>query len=161
MHRDLLTAPDVAELIADQFGELAGSTVTGPPVIVDTSALVSVAFGESDSALFRAAMVAGIGSSAISAVNAVEASTVIEGRQGNGGTDDLDRLYRTVALRIVPVDAAQADLAILAWRRFGKGRHPAALNLGDCFSYALTKATGGALLYKGNDFTQTDVVSAR
>jgi ribonuclease VapC len=59
-----------------------------------------------------------------------------------------------------PVDAAQASAAFAAWRRFGKGRHPAGLNLGDCFSYALARAAGAPLLFKGNDFAQTDIASA-
>jgi ribonuclease VapC len=59
-----------------------------------------------------------------------------------------------------PVDAAQAGAALAAWRRFGKGRHPAGLNLGDCFSYALARMSGGSLLFKGNDFAQTDIAGA-
>lgn len=63
-------------------------------------------------------------------------------------------------LVITPVDQVQAEAAVAAWRRFGKGRHPAGLNLGDCFSYALAKVTSAPLLFKGRDFGQTDLVSA-
>jgi ribonuclease VapC len=63
-------------------------------------------------------------------------------------------------MQVEPVTPAQADLALRAWRRFGKGRHPARLNLGDCFSYALASSLGARLLYKGDDFSQTDVSAA-
>jgi ribonuclease VapC len=72
----------------------------------------------------------------------------------------LDDLITVSEIAIVPVDQFQMRTAHIAYRDFGKGRHPAALNLGDCFAYALSKATGEPLLFKGNDFARTDIVSA-
>lgn len=96
----------------------------------------------------------------LSAAAAVEAGIVVEAKQGIEATDDLQRLIALIGVSTVPFDADQAVVAIAAWRRFGQGRHPAGLNLGDCFSYALAKVSGAALLYKGEDFSQTDVASA-
>ena len=77
-----------------------------------------------------------------------------------GGRSDLDEWLERRRIEIVPVDLALARLAADAFARFGKGRHPAALNYGDCFAYALAKANGAALLFKGTDFALTDVASA-
>lgn len=84
---------------------------------------------------------------------------MVQARQGPEAARDLDLLHARVATQIVPCDAEQVSAAIAAWRRFGKGRHPAALNLGDCFSYALARTSGEALLFKGRDFAQTDIRS--
>lgn len=86
-----------------------------------------------------------------------EAMIVIEGRKGPQGSMDLEFLLHSVRAEVVPFDAVQAELASSAWRRFGKGQHPASLNLADCCSYALAKLRGEALLAKGNDFAQTDI----
>jgi ribonuclease VapC len=96
----------------------------------------------------------------ISAAIRVELSFVIEGRKGEAGRVDLERLLQDGAFEVVSVTPQQALIAIDAFRRFGKGRHQAALNIGDCFSYALSIATGHSLLYKGDDFGRTDVRSA-
>jgi ribonuclease VapC len=72
----------------------------------------------------------------------------------------IDRLLAQARAEVVPFTAEHAALALEGWRRFGKGRHPAGLNLGDCFAYALAKARGEPLLFKGNDFAQTDVKAA-
>ena len=93
----------------------------------------------------------------ISAATLVETAIVIEARKGEFGRLELDLFVYEAGLDIVAFDAIQADLARLAWRTYGKGKHPASLNLGDCFSYALSKATGEPLLFKGNDFSQTDI----
>ncbi len=90
----------------------------------------------------------------------VELSFVIEGRKGEAGPDDLELLLRDGGFDVVSVTPKQADIAIGAFRRFGKGRHRAGLNIGDCFSYALAIATDHPLLFKGDDFTHTDVKQA-
>jgi len=82
---------------------------------------------------------------------------VMQGRLGERGERELDLLVGRLRVEIVPVTLAQAELARSAFRRFGKGRHPAGLNFGDCFSYALARALGQPLLFVGKDFSQTDV----
>ena len=129
-------------------------------VVVDTSSLVAVVLGEADAERHLAVLVAHAGDVFLSAAAAVEAGIVVEAKQGIEATDDLQRLIALIGVSTVPLDADQAVVAVAAWRRFGKGRHPAGLNLGDCFSYALAKVSGAALLYKGEDFSQTDVASA-
>ena len=85
---------------------------------------------------------------------------VMEGRGGDGGGERLDNLLRDLEIELAPVTLRQAELARDAWRRFGRGNHAAALNLGDCFAYALAADTGEPLLFKGDDFTQTDITPA-
>ena len=96
----------------------------------------------------------------LSAVTRVELTCVIEGRKGDAGRADLERLLHQGAFEVVSVTQQQTEIAIDGFRRFGKGRHPAGLNIGDCFSYALAIATGHPLLFKGDDFIHTDVRSA-
>jgi ribonuclease VapC len=93
----------------------------------------------------------------LSAASFLEASMVVESRYGDVRGLELDRLIERVGLIIVPVDVPQARVARQAFRRFGKGRHPAALNFGDCFSYALSQVWGEPLLFKGDDFSKTDL----
>jgi ribonuclease VapC len=83
---------------------------------------------------------------------------VIEGRRGGGAGREFDLFIVRAQIQIVPIDAELAELARSAWRKYGKGRHPAGLNFGDCFSYALAKSTGEPLLAKGADFADTDIV---
>jgi ribonuclease VapC len=90
----------------------------------------------------------------------VEASVVMLSRFGEAGLADLESLLTETSVEIVPLTNVQAKLAIDAFRRYGKGRHPAGLNFRDCFSYALAKATGEPLLFKGDDFSQTDIKRA-
>ncbi|MGL5865700.1 MAG: type II toxin-antitoxin system VapC family toxin [Dermatophilaceae bacterium] len=130
-------------------------------IVVDTSAVVAVVAGEHDAEGLLSAMLREAGDIVIGAPTRVEAGIVVEARHGADGTRELDLLVAGVGAQIVPLDAATAALAVTAWRRFGKGRHPASLNLGDCFSYATAKSAGAPLLYKGNDFSQTDIASAR
>ncbi len=125
--------------------------------VLDSSALVAILLREPEAALFAAAIAAGA-SNLLSAGSLIETSMVIEGRRGTEGARDLDLLLYRAAIEIVPVDAEQAEMARLGWRKFGKSRHPAGLNYGDCFSYALAKVTGEPLLFKGDDFTQTYVI---
>jgi len=82
---------------------------------------------------------------------------ILESRYGPDGVRDLDLFIAKAQVSLMPVDEEQADLARRAYRKFGKGRHPAGLNFGDCFSYALSRALELPLLFKGNDFSQTDV----
>ena len=126
-------------------------------VALDTSALVAVVFGEPEAEHFAAAMVTHAGDCLISAATWVEAGIVVEARQGEAASQDLQLLIDQIGAEVVPVDTQMAAVALGAWQRFGKGRHPAALNFGDCFSYALAKVHGTPLLCKGNDFAQTDM----
>ena len=93
----------------------------------------------------------------LSAANLLEASIVVESRKGDAGGRELDLLVYRSSIEIVPVDQQQIELARAAWRRFGKGRHAAALNYGDCFAYALAKHRRVPLLFCGADFARTDV----
>ncbi|MBS1849173.1 MAG: type II toxin-antitoxin system VapC family toxin [Actinobacteria bacterium] len=129
-------------------------------VTVDTSALVAVVLGEPDAERYASVLTRHAGDITVSDVTLVEASIVLIARQGDVARDELDRLVELVGAVAVAVDSTQCHAAVAAWRRFGKGRHQAGLNLGDCFSYALAKTTGTSLLYKGDDFTQTDIAAA-
>jgi ribonuclease VapC len=125
-------------------------------MVVDTSALVAILFREPDAERLEQS-IAEAPIRLLSAVTRVELSFVIEGRKREAGRADLDRLLQQGVFEIASVTPQQAQIAIEAFRRFGKGRHRAGLNIGDCFAYALAIATGHPLLFKGNDFTQTDV----
>jgi ribonuclease VapC len=125
-------------------------------MVVDTSALVAILLREADAAIFDKALV-DAETRLMSAVTWVELSFVIEGRKRQAGRADVDRLLDETDIDIAAVTPQQSQIAIEAFRRFGKGRHPAALNIGDCFAYALAKATGHPLLFKGDDFAQTDI----
>jgi ribonuclease VapC len=126
-------------------------------IALDTSVLAAVVFGESDAAQFAASMVANAGDCLVSAATLVEAGIVVEAKQGQSAAQDLRLLIEHIGAEVVSVDTQTASVAVAAWQRFGKGRHPAALNFGDCFSYALAKISGAPLLFKGDDFAQTDV----
>ena len=128
-------------------------------MIVDTSALLAILFREPDHADFVTAL-AGDSVRMISAVSVFEAVCVTYHRQGLAGLSDLDALINLFALRVMPFTTGQAALARDAFLYFGKGSHPARLNMGDCCSYALARETGEPLLFKGNDFTQTDIQPA-
>jgi ribonuclease VapC len=124
-------------------------------MVIDTSALAAIFFREPEREIFRAAILSA-NTRLISAVTMLEAGMVIEGRRGGGAGREFD-LFAVRAFQIVAADAEQAELARSAWRRYGKGRHPAALNFGDCFVYALAKVSGEPILAKGTDFVRTDV----
>ncbi len=96
----------------------------------------------------------------LSAGNYLEVSIVLEGRGGYRGAEHLEALLERAAVEVVPVTVDQVHAARRAWRQFGKGNHPAALNYGDCFAYALAATTGEPLLFKGDDFARTDIVAA-
>jgi ribonuclease VapC len=125
-------------------------------MILDTSALVAVLYGEPEARDFveriRAADVC-----RISVANHVELSMVIESQLGPNGARQADAFLRRAGVVVEPVTIEQGDLARQAFLDFGKGRHKAGLNFGDCFSYALARATGEALLFKGDDFALTDI----
>jgi ribonuclease VapC len=128
-------------------------------VVVDTSALVAVLLGESErDALI--ALLAEADDPLISAATMVEASIVMIAKSGDAGLTDLDELLAAAGVRCIAVDSVQAQLARDAFVRFGKGRASAGLNFGDCFSYALAKATARPLLFKGSDFSDTDITPA-
>lgn len=129
-------------------------------MVVDTSALAAVVLGEPDAEAMAAAMRRAAGDLAISAATLVEAHIVVEARQGLEAGADLKALLDHFGVKTVPVDDDQAQAALAAWRRFGRGHHLASLNLGDCFSYALAKVNAAPLLFKGDDFTQTDISAA-
>lgn len=120
---------------------------------------MSLLVGESDAPVIGAAL-SSTERRAMSAASLVELYLVAGGRGGDALLADADTLVREFGIEVVPFTAEHAVIARDGWRRFGKGRHPAALNLGDCFSYALAKARGEALLFKGDDFSRTDVRAA-
>jgi ribonuclease VapC len=129
-------------------------------LIVDTSALVAILKDEPDADLFKRALVEA-DSTLMSAASFVEIAMVIDGRRDPVASHQLDNLITYTRIRIEPFDEAQAKVARQAFRDYGKGSgHPARLNFGDCFSYALASVTGQSLLYKGDDFGHTDIVSA-
>ena len=127
-------------------------------IAVDTSALVAIVFGEADAERYLAEVQRS--PARLSAVSLVESAIVVEARQGPDAARDLHLLVDATIDVVVPVDDDQAKAAIAAWRRFGRGRHPAGLNLGDCFAYAVAQLAGVPLLYRGDDFSSTDVASA-
>jgi len=127
-------------------------------VVVDTSAVLAILLGESDAEAYASSLLSEP-RRLISAFTALEVSIVVEARKGPSGGREWELLMFNTELDIIPFSAAQQILALEGWREFGKGRHPAALNIGDCCSYALAKHTGEPLLYKGDDFSQTDIAS--
>lgn len=128
-------------------------------IAVDSSALVAVVLGEADAEPLLSAMVSG--RVLLAAPNLLEAGMVVEARQGPDAARDLLLLVEGAIDEVVPFDAEHAAAALAAWRRFGKGRHPAGLNFGDCIAYAVSRRAGIPLLFKGQDFARTDVEVAR
>jgi len=128
-------------------------------MIIDTSALIAILFGEPEAKSFSRVIADGSRKS-ISAVNALQTGIVVEAKKGEAGGRELDLLLHRAQIEIVAMNADQAELARTAWRKYGKGNHPAGLNLGDCCAYALAKYSGEPLLYKGNGFSQTDIQAA-
>ena len=129
-------------------------------MVIDTSVMVAIAFDEPEAAIFER-LITGDPIRLISAASLFEAAMVIESSQGEPGGRDLDRWLQKIGVHIIAVEPEHAEQARLAWRRFGKGRHPASLNFGDCFSYALAKMSRQPLLFKGNDFSRTDIEAVR
>ncbi|CDN51311.1 type II toxin-antitoxin system VapC family toxin [Neorhizobium galegae] len=128
-------------------------------MIVDTSALVAILYREPEAARFVKA-IHEVELTRISVANYVELSMVVEGQLGLDGMRQAEAFLRRAGIIVEPVTLDHGELARQAFLDFGKGRHKAGLNFGDCFAYALAKATGEPLLFKGNDFSQTDVQAA-
>lgn len=127
-------------------------------MVVDTSAVLAILQDEPERRRFNEAVEAA-DSRLMSVATFVEVSIVIESRFGAEGLHHLDLFVDRAGMELVPVDVEQARVARGAFSRFGKGRHRAALNYGDCFSYALAQVMGEPLLYKGEDFSGTDIRS--
>jgi ribonuclease VapC len=125
-------------------------------MVIDTSAILAILFDEPERRRFNEQIDAD-GIRLISAATFLEVAMVVESRRGEAAGRELDLLMHRAQISVVPVDAEQAETARVAWRRYGKGRHAAGLNYGDCFSYALAKVSGEPLLAKGADFMHTDL----
>jgi ribonuclease VapC len=129
-------------------------------MIIDTSALVAILRDEAEAEICARA-IESAAERRLSAVNFVEAAVVIDGSRDPIASRRFDDLLRVARVRVEPVTESQARIARDAYRDFGKGSgHPAKLNFGDCFAYALAKATGEPLLFIGADFSHTDVIPA-
>ncbi|MDE0052444.1 MAG: type II toxin-antitoxin system VapC family toxin [Rhodospirillales bacterium] len=128
-------------------------------MIVDSSALLAVLFREPDAGRYERALGAAP-ACRMSLANVLESSIVWEGRVGATAGQRFDLFMEQVGIEHVAVTAEHVAEARQAWRRYGKGNHPAALNFGDCFAYALAAVTGEPLLFKGEDFALTDIEAA-
>ncbi|MEE8188820.1 MAG: type II toxin-antitoxin system VapC family toxin [Kiloniellales bacterium] len=125
-------------------------------MVIDTSAIAAILFAEGDAERY-AEVIAGDQIRLVSAGTVLECSLVVEGELGEEGGRELDLLVLRAGIETIAFSADQLSIARHAFRTFGKGRHPAGLNYGDCFSYALSKSSGEPLLFKGADFSKTDV----
>lgn len=128
-------------------------------MIIDTSAMVAILYREPEAAAFIQ-RIHDADSCRISVATWVELAMVVESQLGPDGMRQAEAFFRRAGITIEPVAVEHGELARQAFLDFGKGRHKAGLNFGDCFSYALAKATGEPLLFKGNDFALTDIVAA-
>jgi ribonuclease VapC len=132
-------------------------------MILDSSAIISILRSEPDAARFSGAIdtaVEGAEPCRVSAVNYVEAAIVIDSSNDPIASRKFDDFFREASIRVEDVTSRQAEIARQAYRDFGKGRHKAGLNLGDCFAYALAKEMRESLLFKGRDFSHTDIEKA-
>ncbi len=127
-------------------------------MVLDTSAVVAILFDEPGRRTLTEA-IEGDPVRLLSAANLLECALVVEARRGELAGRELDLLLHRACVDTVSVTADHVEIARQAWRRYGKGRHAAALNFGDCFAYALARSSGEALLYVGEDFARTDVPS--
>ena len=125
-------------------------------VVLDTSALLAILLGEPERGRFLQ-LLSESDIRLLSAANALETAIVVETRRGEAAGRELDLFLHRTGIEIVAVDEEQYSIARDAWRKFGKGRHPAGLNFGDCFAYALARISSEPLLAKGADFPQTDL----
>lgn len=128
-------------------------------MIIDSSAILAILFNESDAESYAHAITAA-DACRISAANFVEVAIVVEAQTRASGSRQFDAFFRRAGIVIEPVTEDQAYIARQAYTDFGKGRHKAGLNFGDCFAYALAKTTGETLLFKGEDFKKTDITPA-
>ena len=129
-------------------------------MVIDTSAIMAILLGDSAAGQLVEALEADR-TRLVSGATVVETSLVVLGRFGEMGDPQIDRLLRGIGAEVVPVGLEQVAIARDAALRFGRGRHPAALNFGDCFSYALAMERGEPLLFVGEDFAKTDVSVCR
>jgi len=134
--------------------------LTRGSLVVDTSAAVAVILGEPGGQELAVHLEHALARLMPTAIR-VELGIVIEARLWPVGQDVVDRFLREARIDVVPVDADLADRALSGWRRYGKGRHPAGLNFGDCFTYALAERTGHPVLCTGDDFASTDLTVIR
>ncbi len=125
-------------------------------MVIDTSALSAIFLAEAERREFLDQIVQAA-TRLISAANALETGIVLEARRGEAAGREFDLFLVRANLQIIPVDGEQIEIARSAWRKYGKGRHPAGLNFGDCFAYALAKSSGEPLLAKGAEFSKTDI----
>jgi len=125
-------------------------------MVLDTSALLAILMAEPEAEGFAVA-IEHDPIRLVSAGSMLETAIVAESRWRDAGGRELDLLLFKTGITVIPVDAEQVEIARQAFRLFGKGRHPAGLNFGDCFAYALSRVSGQPLLFKGDDFAQTDV----
>ncbi len=125
-------------------------------MIIDTSALIAILYREPEAPLYDQA-ISQAAHPRMSVANYLEATIVAEGRSGDDIRSELENLVKRLNITLVPVSLAQMREAQQAWRVFGKGNHRAALNYGDCFAYALASVSDEPLLFKGDDFAQTDI----
>jgi ribonuclease VapC len=130
-----------------------------PLVIVDSSAMVAILLEEPEGHLFDVAILRS-GTPRMSSAGLLEASMILQSKKGADGVRDLELLIVRFNIEIASFTESQARLARVAFERYGKGRHPAKLNFGDCMAYALAKETGEELLFKGTDFAETDIAVA-
>lgn len=126
-------------------------------MVIDSSALIAILLGEPEASVLAEA-ISKDSTRLLSALSALETAVVIENRKGPVGGKEFDLLVRQTGIEIVAMNTEQIHLARQAYAEFGKGRHPAGLNLGDCCSYALARYTKEPLLFKGNDFSKTDIL---
>jgi ribonuclease VapC len=128
-------------------------------MVIDSSAILAIVFQEPEAEAFARA-IAEAAVRFMSTVSWLETLLVVEGRHGRESSDDALLILRDLEIQAVPFDPEQMHEARRAWQRFGKGRHPAGLNLGDCCAYALAAIRSEPLLFKGDDFSRTDVAGA-
>lgn len=128
-------------------------------MVLDTSAVIAVLFSEPDADTYARAIADAL-EPCIAAPTAVECGLVLQKRHGAAATSLLSAFFAASQIEVVAFEHEHFEMALAALRRYGRGRHPAQLNLGDAFAYALAKCRNDALLFKGDDFAQTDVTSA-
>ena len=128
-------------------------------MVSDTSAIIAILTGEPEADVLTR-VIAESPDVLMSSFSVLETGIVLEARKGEAGGRELDLFLQRARVRVLPLDSEQARIAREAWRRFGKGRHQAGLNIGDCCAYALAKSTGAPLLFKGHDFSKTDILVA-
>jgi ribonuclease VapC len=129
-------------------------------MIIDASVVLAILLNESDGASFKRHIATAPGPHAMSPINYLEAAVRVDKLPVKGKSEELDNLVAALDIKLAAITGEQAYIARKAYKTFGKGFHPARLNLGDCFAYALSKARDEPLLFKGNDFRLTDVEAA-